>query len=183
MGLLEDFNIDMKDIKANSGFEITATGFWNFTIGAAFIKEGSVANPDKSWIIIEYILDNEDGETDKYSDLFELPKDSRDLTKKELQTMGFYKARMLELGFHEDEINDIEGEELVGMTGTLEVYHTRGKGDNSDKTYANVRHVKVSTDEETTTFDEPDPEPAAKAPRSRGAAATTDESDRPRRRR
>jgi hypothetical protein len=89
MGLLEDFNVDLDEVKAVSGFSIPDPGFYNFEIGAAFIKEGSTNHPDDAWIIIEYLLETEDGaDGGKISDMFALPKDASNLTKAELTAMG-----------------------------------------------------------------------------------------------
>jgi hypothetical protein len=57
----------------------------------------------------------------------------------------------------------VEGEELVGITGTLQVVHNKGKGANKDNTYANINKVRVSADGAESTFiekTEPEPEPA-----------------------
>lgn len=174
MGLMDDLGLDFNEIKANTGFDVDA-GFYNFEIGAAFIKEGSPAHPDDSWLIVEYLLEDEDGrDAGKTSDMWTLPKDPDNLTKQELQKMGFYKARMLELGFKESEINDIDESDLIGLTGTLEVFKQNGKGANAKTIYTNIRNVRVSADEVETTFDEPEPEPEKPKRPARKAAAEAD---------
>jgi len=165
MGLLDDFNIPLDEVEAVSGFSIPDPGFYNFEVGAAFVKEGSANFPDKSWIIFEYLLEDENGaDGGKISDMWELPVDPTNMTKEELTRMGRYKSRLLDLGFDESEINDVEGEDVVGITGTLHVVHNKGKGSNKDKTYANIDKVRVSADGAASTFDkgtvaEPEPEP------------------------
>ena len=141
MGLLDDFGIDTSDIETPS-FEIE-DGIYEFEIGDVFVKNGSQNYPDRSWVIVEYIL----GDTgQKKSEMFELPADPANITDKERQKLGFYVSRLVGLGVPRDEVNNIDREDLIGLRGTLQVYSQSGKGANKGKVYQNIKNVKVSTE-------------------------------------
>lgn len=141
MGLLDDFGIDTSDIETPS-FEIE-DGIYEFEIGDVFVKNGSQNYPDRSWVIVEYIL----GDTgQKKSEMFELPADPANITDKERQKLGFYVSRLVGLGVPRDEVNNIDREDLIGLRGTLQVYSQSGKGANKGKVYQNIKNVKVSAD-------------------------------------
>lgn len=141
MGLLDDFGIDTSDIEAPS-FEIE-DGIYEFEIGDVFVKNGSQNYPDRSWIIVEYIL----GDTgQKKSEMFELPLDAENMTDKERQKLGFYVARLLDLGVSRDQVNNVDRDDLIGLQGTLQVYSQSGKGANKGKMFQNIKNVKVSSE-------------------------------------
>jgi hypothetical protein len=141
MGLLDDFGIDTSDIEAPS-FEIE-DGIFEFEIGDVFVKNGSQNYPDRSWVIVEYIL----GDTgQKKSEMFELPADPDNITDKERQKLGFYVARLLDLGVERSEVNSVDREDLIGLRGTLQVYSSSGKGANKGKVFQNIKNVKVARD-------------------------------------
>jgi hypothetical protein len=158
MGLLDDFGIDTNDIEVPS-FEIE-DGIYEFEIGDIFVKNGSQNYPDRSWVIVEYII----GDTgQKKSEMFELPADPDNITDKERQKLGYYVARLLELGVDRNEVNSVDREDLIGLRGTLQVYSQSGKGANKGKSYQNIKNVKVSSNAPTTAA-------KATAPRTTSAA-------------
>lgn len=159
-GLLDDFGIDTSDIEVPS-FEIE-DGIYEFEIGDVFVKNGSQNYPDRSWIIVEYIL-GDSGQ--KKSEMFELPVDPANMTDKERQKIGFYVSRMVDLGVSREEINTIDREDLIGLQGTLQVYSQSGKGANKGKVFQNIKNVKVAK------TDAPSSAPAAKAPVARTTSA------------
>jgi hypothetical protein len=145
MGLLDDFGIDTNDIEVPS-FEIE-DGNYEFEIGDIFVKNGSQNYPDRSWVIVEYII----GDTgQKKSEMFELPVDSDNITDKERQKLGYYVARLLDLGVDRNEVNSVDREDLIGLRGTLQVYSQSGKGANKGKSYQNIKNVKVASNAPTT---------------------------------
>lgn len=151
MGLLDDFGIDTNDIEVPS-FEIE-DGIYEFEIGDVFVKNGSQNYPDRSWVIIEYIL----GDTgQKKSEMFELPVDPSNMTDKERQKIGYYVARLIDLGVPRDEVNSVDRDDLIGLQGTLQVYSQTGKGANKGKMFQNIKNVKVAAGTSA-------PAPAAKA--------------------
>jgi hypothetical protein len=139
MGLLDDFGIDTNDIELPS-FEVE-DGIYEFEIGDVFVKNGSQNFPDRSWVIIEYIL-GDSGQ--KKSEMFELPADPGNMTDKERQKIGFYVARLIDLGVARDEVNTVDRDDLIGLQGTLQVYSQTGKGANKGKLFQNIKNVKVS---------------------------------------
>lgn len=142
MGLLDAYGIDTDNIEAPSYDK--EDGWYSFEIGDVYIKEGSQNNPNATWLIIDYLLEDEDGNSKgKVSDLFTIPEDPANPTEDEQKRLGWYVARMLDLGFARSEINDIEAEDLIGLRGALELKTRAGKGRNSGKEYQNIVKVRV----------------------------------------
>jgi hypothetical protein len=169
MGLLDDYGLDLSEVEAPS-WDIE-DGTYEFVVGDIFVKEGSTNYPDKSWIIIEYLVGDSGKKT---SELFQLPADAANPTDKELTTLGRYKARLISLGIAESEVNNVGAEELVGIEGVFTLRTTTGK---DKKEYQNIRNLKVA-DAGENSFRAPAEEAEAeeapapkKAPAARKAAA------------
>lgn len=175
MGLLDAYGINTDNVEVPS-YEVE-DGWYRFTIGDCYVKEGSANNPDLSWLIIEYQLEDEEGNAKgKTSDLFQLPEDPEAPNEDELRKLGWYVARMTQLGFKRDEVNEIEREDLIGLTGTLQLATRPGRGKNAGKDYQNI--VKLSGDpvsHDTDDEEAPSDTPAqAKAPtKARATAGAT----------
>lgn len=169
MGLLDAYGIDTDNLEVPS-YDIE-DGWYRFVIGDCYIKDGSTNNPDLSWLIIDYQLEDEDGNPKgKTSDLFQLPEDPENPTEAEMKKMGWYVARMLNLGFKRDEINSVEREDLIGLTGTLQLATRKGKGKNAGNEYQNI--VKLTGDPMEESAAPEAPAPAAKKAPARKPAAT-----------
>lgn len=140
MGMLDDYGIDTSDIEAPS-YDLE-DNIYEMTVGDIYVKQGSKNFPDRSWVIIEYLV-GEEGK--KKSELFELPADPENLTDRDRQKLGFYVARMLDLGVERDKVNDINREDLIGVSGTLTLYSSEGRGKNAGKVFQNIKNVKVSS--------------------------------------
>jgi hypothetical protein len=158
MGLLDDYGIDTSEAETPS-YEMQ-DGIYEFTVGDIYVKQGSQAYPDRSWVIIEYLVGDEGK---KQSELFELPADPDNLTDRERQKLGYYVQRMLDLGVDRDEINDVDREDLIGARGTLQLYSTAGKGKNAGRMFQNIKNVKVAKASEA-------PQPAQKKARQTAAS-------------
>jgi len=158
MGLLDDYGIDTSEAETPS-YDME-DGIYEFTLGDIYVKQGSQAYPDRSWVIIEYLVGDEGK---KNSELFELPQDPDNLTDRERQKLGYYVQRMLDLGVEREAVNDIDREDLIGLTGTLQLYSTAGKGKNAGRMFQNIKNVKVSKSSEAT-------QPAQKKPRQTAAS-------------
>lgn len=159
MALLAEFGIDASDIEMPT-YELE-DGVYEFEVGSCYVKNGSQAYPDRSWIIIEYII----GDTgQKKSELFELPQDPENMTDREMQKLGYYVSRLVDLGVPRDQVNDIDGEDLVGIRGTLQLYSQAGKGKNAGKMFQNIKNVKVSKKSST------ESQPQSKSTRKTAAA-------------
>jgi hypothetical protein len=139
MGLLDEYGIDTSEAEAPS-YDME-DGIYEFTVGDVYVKQGSQAYPDRSWVIIEYLV-GENGK--KKSELFELPQDPENMTDRERQKLGYYVARLMDLGVSRDEVNDVNREDLVGLRGTLQLYSVAGKGKNAGSMFQNVKNVKAS---------------------------------------
>jgi hypothetical protein len=145
MGLLDDYGIDTSEAETPS-YEMQ-DGIYEFTVGDIYVKQGSQAYPDRSWVIIEYLVGDEGK---KQSELFELPADPDNLTDRERQKLGYYVQRMMDLGVAREAVNDIDREDLIGVGGTLQLYSTAGKGKNAGRMFQNIKNVKVAKASEAT---------------------------------
>lgn len=131
--LIAEFNIDLTQVdEPTGGFERPKDDIYEWELGNVSLKQGSKTNPNRSWIIFDYLL----GETGmKFSELFELPVDPRNPTDKEVQRLGYYKQRLLSLGVAPENVNTVTADELVGTRGTFELRTKQGKDGND---YQNI---------------------------------------------
>jgi len=154
MALLSEFGIDASEIEAPS-YDLE-DGIYDFEIGNVYVKNGSQNHPDRSWIIMEYII----GDTGvRKSELFELPRDPQNMTDKEIQRLGYYVSRLVSLGIPREQVNDVDGEDLIGLRGTLTLHSVSGKGANAGKMYQNIKNVRV---QEASAASQPQPKVAQK---------------------
>lgn len=158
MGLFDDFDIDMDEVKAAGGFEFE-DGHYDFEISEALIQNGTKNDPDDTKFIIKYDMD----EAGTYWEWFTVAVDGDPDHTKAKQSLGFLKNRLIDLGFAPSALNDLDPEDLEGIVGSLELRTTSGKGKNAANRYQNVRNVKVEVEEE------PEPEPAPAPKRTRTA--------------
>lgn len=157
MALLEDYGIDTSDIEAPS-YDLE-DGIYEFEVGDVYVKQGSQNYPDRSWVIMEYLV----GDTGiKKSELFELPQDPENMTDRERTKLGYYVARLMDLGVARDEVNNVDRDDLIGLRGTLQLYSSAGKGKNAGKMFQNIKNVKVGKSSEA-------PQPAQKKARQTAA--------------
>lgn len=141
MGLLDEygFGIDMDEIEAPS-FDVP-DDIYEFEVSDFYIQEGTDNHPDRVWLVIQYSL-GANGKSK--SEWFELPADASAPTDKELQRLGFYKNRLRDLGIEDSQMNTIGPDDLIGKTGTLQVFTKNG--------YQNIKGVKLSPEEGTNDF-------------------------------
>lgn len=145
MALLSEFGVDLTEVEEPT-YDLE-DGIYEFEVGNAYVKNGSQAYPDRSWIIIEYIV----GDTGvRKSELFELPKDPENITDSEMKKLGYYVQRLVSLGIDRDKVNNIEGEDLIGIRGTLTLYSQAGKGKNAGKLFQNIKNVKTGKNTQST---------------------------------
>jgi hypothetical protein len=133
MGLLDEYAVDMKDDIEVPSYEIDP-GIYEFEIGDASVIEGTKKDPDAINFVIEYLIGDEGK---KKSEWFRLPDDASNVTEDEKKKLGWLKLRLLGLGVPDDMLNSVEPDDLIGLTGTLEI--------RNDKTgqYQNIFNVKV----------------------------------------
>jgi hypothetical protein len=138
MALLSEFGIDANEIELPS-YDLE-DGIYDFEVGNVYVKNGSQKHPDRSWIIMEYIVGDSGV---RKSELFELPKDPQNMTDKEAQRIGYYVSRLVDLGVPREKVNDVDGDDLIGIRGTLTLYSQTGRGANAGKLYQNIKNVRV----------------------------------------
>ena len=158
MGLLDEYGIDTSEAETPS-YDME-DGIYEFTVGDVYVKQGSQKYPDRAWVIIEYLVGDEGK---KQSELFELPADPENLTDRERQKLGYYVARLMDLGVDRAAVNDVDREDLIGLRGTLQLYSSAGKGANAGKMFQNIKNVKIATASEA-------PQPAQKKARQTAAS-------------
>ena len=129
MALFDDYNVNLDDFEAPS-YEV-ADGFHQFEVGDCVLREGTEKKPDAVWLIITYLLGDNGTKKDEW---FQLPADPSNPDNKEAIKMGFLKARLKDLGF-EGNLNTLQREQLIGITGVLETFTKNG--------YQNIRKVKA----------------------------------------
>jgi hypothetical protein len=166
-GLLDGFGFDFDEIEAPS-YDVP-DDVYEFEVSSFYIRQGTNSKPDVSWIIIEYSL-GDSGKTK--SEWFQLPEDAANPTESELQKLGFYKSRMMDLGFESNQIGNVGPDDVVGITGTLQVFTKSSK----NGPFQNIKNVKVNSDDQGNQFSQAaSPEPAEEpaAPAAKKAPART----------
>ena len=144
MGLFDDFDIDMDEVEEAGGFSFE-DGTYDFEIAEALTQNGTKNKPDTTFFIIKYALN--DGEAGTYWEWYTVAVDGSSEHANAKRSLGFLKSRLMDLGFKASQLNDIDGEDLEGIQGTLKLVTTSGKGANAANKYQNVRDVKVGADE------------------------------------
>ena len=140
MGLFDDYDIDMDEVEEAGGFSFE-DGNYDFEIAEALTQNGTKNKPDTTFFIIKYALN--DGEAGTYWEWFTVAVDGSSEHANAKRSLGFLKSRLMDLGFKASQLNDIDGEDLEGIQGTLQLLTTSGKGANAANKYQNVRNVKV----------------------------------------
>lgn len=168
MGIFDDYGVNPDEIKESS-FDIE-DGTYRFEIAEAEILEGTNNKPDTTFFIIDYQLEDEDGDAaGSTREWFTMAEDGDSDTRRAQQSMGFLKSRLKGLGI--TDLHDFDGSEIVGLAGVLQLKSTPGKGSNKDKTFQNVKNVRLDEKEP--------PAPVKKAARKPAvkASAKVEESD------
>lgn len=168
MGIFDDFGIDPDEIKESS-FDIP-DGTYRFEISMAEQLDGTDNKPDTTFFIIDYELEDEDGDpAGQTRSWYTLAEDGDSETKRVAQSMSFLKTDLKRLGV--TDFANFDGSELVGLTGTLQLKSTPGKGANRDRMFQNVRNVRVDEAEEAPA---PKKAPAKKAPAKKADTSAED---------
>lgn len=161
MGIFSDYDIDIDSVKENN-FDV-ADGVYLFTVAEAEVLDGTANKPDDTFFIIDYQLEDENGDAaGQKREWFTLAQDGDATTKRAKQSVSFLKARLVSLGLKGAQLVDFDGSEIVGKTGSLQLKTTPSK--NGGGEFQNIRNVRVVEDSE-------DEEPAPKKTAPKRAAA------------
>lgn len=145
MGIFDDYGVNPDDIK-ESNFDVP-DGTYRFEISEAETLDGTNNKPDTSFFIIDYQLEDEDGDAaGSTREWFTMAEDNDSETKRARQSQGFLKSRLKSLKVAD--LKSFDGSEIVGLTGTLRLASTPGKGANKGKTFQNVKSVVLDETEE-----------------------------------
>lgn len=150
-GLLEEFGLAPDELDAIEvpGFDVP-DDFYEFVIGDVFLKLGTDNYPDRKWLVFSYLL----GDTGKTKDeWFEVPNETEGMTDRIKKSLGWYKARLLSLGFEAEEVNSVGRDDIVGLSGSFKLVTTKDKKSIDRQ---NIRNFKVNDEE-------PEPTPAPKS--------------------
>lgn len=153
-GLFEEYGIDPDEVPEAPSYDVE-DGIYEFEISNSF--DWVSDDEDRSAFVIEYTVGDEGKKT---SEWFNLPEDASAPTEAEMKKLGFLKQRLLSLGIPREELGTVEKDDLIGITGTLQLKTTRGR---NGKDYQNVRNVTVDDAEA-----EAPAAPAVKAPAKKG---------------
>ncbi len=155
MGIFDDYNINPDEIK-ESNFDIP-DGTYRFEISEAEILDGTKNKPDTTFFIIDYQLEDEDGDTaGSTREFFTMAEDGESDTKPVQTSMSFFKSRLKSLNV--TDLSSFDGSEILGLTGVLQLRSTPGKGVHKDKMFQNIKSVRLDEKEE------PEEAPVKKAP-------------------
>lgn len=166
-GLFEEYGIDPDEIPDGPNYDVP-DGVYLFEIGRVFEWESE--DEERRSLVIEYLLDDEEGTTGSKSEWFTTPFDPDSPSEREVQGLGFLKQRLLSLGVPREQLGTVEGEQLVGITGTLTLATTVSKrGKSKGKPFQNVRNVRVEEAEEAPEV----PEKKVAAPKAKVALGKT----------
>jgi hypothetical protein len=157
MGLLDDYKVDLDEFEAFS-FDVP-DDIYEFTVGEAGLVEGTSKNPEALNFVIKYLLENENGKVFNYNEYIRMPDDFNNLTEDDKKKLGRLKTRLLQLGVPDDQLNTVDGDDLVGIYGTFQLSSRKGKNGN---VYQNLRNMRV--EEGGKPDDEPAPAPIVKKP-------------------
>jgi hypothetical protein len=139
MGLFDDFDIDMDEVKEAGGFTFD-DGTYDFVISEALTQNGTKTHPDNTNFIIKYDFD----ENGVYWEWFTIAVGGDPTAPRAVTGLSFLKRRLQDLGFQASELNDIEPEDLEGISGALTIATKQGRGKNAGNAYQNVTKVVVS---------------------------------------
>lgn len=168
MGIFGDYGVDPDEIK-ESNFDVE-DGTYRFEISGAEILDGTSNKPDTTFFVVDYELEDEDGDAaGSTREWFTMAEDGDSETKRVQQSMSFLKSRLKSLGV--TDLKGFDGSEIEGLTGVLQLRSTPGKGANKGKTFQNIKSVKLDEVEEEA------PGPAPKKAPAKKAAAKVEESD------
>lgn len=145
MGLFDDLGVNPEDLP-ETGYTKVKDGFYNFEISEVTKRQGTKNDPNVTKLTIEYDFD-EDG---SFTEWYTLAEDGDSSTPKALQSLGFLRDRLIDLGV-DPATFDPDDEELVGLRGSLQLT-TNAKG------YQNARNVELEESDEP----EEEPEPPKK---------------------
>lgn len=143
MGFFSELGIDAADVKANQGFKEPKDGLYEFEVSKAEVKHGTQNDPDAIGVIVSYRLDT--GEFK--SEYFAMPKDEDDDNGNNIRGLSNFKGRLIDLGFPDDdeELNSVELDDLVGITGSFRLVTKRSK---NGREYQNINNISVEESEE-----------------------------------
>lgn len=174
MGFFDDYDVDLDNFEASSGFVNAPDGTYAFEVANAETRVGTNADPDAVNITVVFALENEEGETYKHTNWYAVPKDPAHPSQRETISMGEFKALLLSAGVPETELKSAGPEDIIGLEGTLRLVTSRSKKNGKD--YQNTRDIafdndSVTEDGESDAAPEAAPEAAPKARAAKAAPA------------
>lgn len=171
MGIFDDYDIDIDQVKENS-FDV-ADGVYLFEVAEAEVLDGTANKPNDTFFIIDYQLEDENGDAaGQKREWFTLAQDG-ERTKRVTQSLGFLKSRLLGLGLKGSQLTEFDGSELVGKRGSIQLKTTPGK--NGKGEFQNIRNVKLAEGAD----DEPEEKPAKAAPKAAAKPAARKPAAKP----
>lgn len=157
MGIFNDYDIDIDSVKENN-FDVE-DGVYHFEVAEAEVLDGTQNKPDDTFFIIDYQLEDENGDAAGQKRAWYTLAQDGEITKRAQQSLSFLKSDLMKLGLKGAQLADFDGSEIVGKRGTLQLKTTPGK--NGKGEFQNIRNIRL---------DESDEEEAPAKPARRKAA-------------
>lgn len=169
MGFLDEYDVNLDEFN-ESGFDVP-DGQYVFEVSKGELRKGTNADPDVVHVVISFALENEDGEVKTWNWWLKVPDDPSRPTRRESISMSDWKKWCLAAGFETP--NEVGPEDVEGITGTVRLVSTPGKGKNADRMYTNPRDWTFDTEEEPA----PKPTKATKPTKKRPEPEPDEEDD------
>lgn len=163
MGIFTDYDIDIDSVKENN-FDVD-DGVYRFEVAEAEVLDGTQNKPDDTFFIIDYQLEDENGDAAGQKRAWYTLAQDGELTRRAQQSLSFLKSDLMKLGLKGAQLADFDGSEIVGKRGTLQLKTTPGK--NGKGEFQNIRNIRL---------DETEEEEAPAKPSRRKAAPKKDEA-------
>lgn len=160
MGFFDEYDVDVSSFN-DAGFDVP-DGTYSFEVTSGEVRELESSDSGEMRVVIRFNLENEEGEVLSWAWWIPVPVDPNRPTRRESISLSEWKKWCIGAGFDEANINSVGPDDIEGITGTMRLVSTKGKGKNSDKTYQNARDW---------TFDGAEPEEAPAKPAAPARAA------------
>lgn len=168
-GFFAEYDVNLDDYEAGDGFALVPPGTYDHSIKTAEIRKSEEKGDS---IVVVFALEGIDGEVYEHWEWYKIPQDPNHPTKGETTGMKRFKKLLIDAGFDPSALNEVGPEELADLTGTLDIVHNKGRGDNADKVYVNTRNIRFDTEEAAPAKPAPKKatKPAAEKPKAPAAA-------------
>lgn len=170
MGFLDDYDVDLDEFN-ESGFSDPDPGTYSFEVLRGELRKGTSSDENAVNIVVQFQLENEDGEAQTWSWWLKVPDDPDRPTRRESISMSDWKKWLLGAGFPPEDIGGVGPEDIEGITGTVQLL--TGRPNKEGKAYQNPKNWTFDGVEE----EEEKPKKSAKPAPAKSKPAPEPEED------